>query len=188
MERKFCSACGCEFQPQDLTIWCRSCLRVYHARCWEKSGGCTTHGCPGRPALTPEREKEQFIRCPHCGEKISDFAVKCRYCRSLIRETGQPEKTLPQPPPAPVPTVLLLRSPRKDPILASLLNLIFPGAGYMYIGQPGKGFFWFLAAIGAWFFTRWGMLAVYFWVMYDAPRQAAALNREESLPVKNRSL
>lgn len=184
-ERKFCSACGCEFKPQDLTIWCRSCLRVYHARCWEKSGGCTTHGCPGKPALTVEREKEQYICCPCCGEKISSFAVKCRYCRSLIEKDSGSGRTVPPPP---APAVVVLRSPRKDPILASLLNLIFPGAGYMYIGQSGKGFFWFLIALAAWYFTRWGMLAVYFWVMYDAPRQAMALNREEKPIMKNKSL
>ena len=179
MERKFCSACGCKLESRDLAVWCRSCLRVYHARCWEKSGGCTTHGCPGKPVLTVDREKEQYMRCPCCGEKISSFAVKCRYCRSFIQEKTQP---------APPPAVLVLRSPRKDPILASLLNLIFPGAGYMYLGQSGKGFFWFLVALAAWYFTRWGMLAVYFWVMYDAPRQAAALNREENPAMKNRSL
>lgn len=179
MERNFCSACGWELQSRDLSVWCRSCLRVYHARCWEKTGGCTTHGCPGKPALAEDLEKEHFKKCPYCGEKIIAFAVKCRYCRTSLQEKDKP---------APSPVVVELRVPRKDPILACLLNLIFPGAGYMYIGQSGKGFFWFLVAIAAWYFTRWGMLAVYFWVMYDSTRQAVALNRAEAAAIRNRSL
>ncbi len=177
MKENFCSTCGGDFSPGDLSIRCRLCMHNFHARCWEKTGGCTTYGCAGKPELDRGEEDVPYKRCPYCGERIVGFAVKCRYCRTLLESplqlgTAQDKKND--------------RSAsefRKDPILTSLLNLIFPGAGYMYLGQFSKGLFWFLVAVAAWFFTRGlGLIAVYLWVMYDSARQAIAVNRGDDTP------
>ncbi len=173
MKENFCSTCGQYFKPNDLSIRCRLCMHNYHSHCWKKVGGCTTWGCAGKPAAGSENDEPAYKRCPFCGENVVDFAVMCRYCRSelITLESPSVEKMSEN-----------IRdkgdSFRKDPILTSLLNLIFPGAGYMYLGQFNKGIFWFLIAVAAWFFTRGlGLIAVYLWVMYDSSREAIKINR-----------
>ena len=134
MKENYCSACGQEFKPKELSIRCRMCMSNYHARCWEKTGGCTSWGCTGKPELGSDQEEVTYKRCPFCGEKIISFAVKCRYCRSsLLAPEDDKSKASRE----------VSSEFRKDPILTSLLNLIFPGAGYMYLGHFSKGFMWF---------------------------------------------
>jgi len=58
---------------------------------------------------------------------------------------------------------------RKDPILASLLNLLLVGTGHMYIGQLGKGILVLAMGIVFWM-VSFGILNVplVLWAMYDA--------------------
>ncbi|MGM0689766.1 MAG: RING finger protein [Bacillota bacterium] len=173
MKEKYCSTCGQDFKPGELSVRCRLCMRNYHAVCWEKTGGCTTWGCAGKPAIEDKDQKISYKRCPFCGEEIISFATKCRYCRSLLEPRESPAVEI-----LPRANRHASGTFRKDPILTSLLNLIFPGAGYMYLGLFSKGLLWFFIAIAAWFFTRGlGLIAVYLWVMYDSPRQAILMNR-----------
>lgn len=175
MKEKFCNACGREFKLGEATISCSLCMHNYHVSCWEKTGGCPTWGCPGRPVLTGEEQFALYMRCPHCDESIVKFAVRCPYCRGQLipDQSAKVKRSKEVRPPQ--------RRNRKDPILAALLNLIFPGAGYMYLGLFSKGLLWFLAAVAAWFFTRGlGLLAVYAWVIYDSSRLAVAMNRGEN--------
>ncbi len=171
MKEKYCSACGQDIKPGEMSVRCRLCMSNYHSACWEKSGGCSTDGCGGKPDFEKGDERLERKRCPNCGEKVVGFAVKCRYCRTVLdseavgmeASSERKEKT----------------RFRKDPILTCLLNLIFPGAGYMYLGLFNKGVIWFLVAVAAWFFTRGiGLIAVYAWVMYDSARQAVWINRD----------
>ncbi len=172
MKEKYCGTCGEDFSSGELSVRCRLCMRNYHASCWEKAGGCTTYGCAGKNELEKDK-KIKLKRCPECGEEIADFAVRCRYCRFSLIDGGEINAKMKGP----------LRkesgASRKDPILTCLLNLLFPGAGYMYLGQFNKGLFWFLIAVAAYVFLRpmGGPIAVYLWVMYDSARQAVAINR-----------
>ncbi len=173
MKENYCSTCGQEFKPGDLSIRCRLCMRNYHGSCWEKTGGCTTWACAGKPSVEDNDQEISYKRCKFCGEEIISFATKCRYCRSSLEEgTVIVEEASSKRSRGDSPGF------RKDPILSSLLNLIFPGAGYMYLGLFSKGLLWFFIAIVAWFFTRGlGLVAVYLWVMYDSPRQAIQMNK-----------
>ena len=68
MKESYCSACGKNFLKGELTIWCRLCLQLYHASCWEKAAGCTTPGCTGKPALKDDSKPVQYKKCIYCGK------------------------------------------------------------------------------------------------------------------------
>lgn len=165
-----------------MSVRCRLCLHNYHSRCWGKSGGCTTWGCAGKPVFEEKSQQPRYKRCPYCGEDILDFAIKCRYCRSALVQDNI------------TPKVNQLRVKkeaglRKDPILACLLNLVFPGAGYMYLGKMMQGLIWFLIAIASVFIARpLGPVIVYLWLMYDSTRQALRHNHAYYSTTKNKSL
>ncbi len=174
MKENYCSTCGEDLRPGDQSVRCSLCMRNYHTICWGKTGGCTTWGCAGRPSAENQQQSVSYKRCVFCGEEVVDFAVKCRYCRSVLDpaalEAAESRKNASREEGSGF---------RKDPILTGLLNLLFPGAGYMYLGEFNKGLFWFLIAVAAWFFTRGlGLIAVYLWVIYDSSRQAVILNRQ----------
>jgi TM2 domain-containing membrane protein YozV len=175
VKEKFCSSCGQDFNPGDLSISCRLCLQHYHARCWEKTGGCTTWGCRGKPAL--DDSEADFKKCPYCGEEILAFAVKCRYCRSFVKPAEQISTSSSNRVKF-TGRESFARS-RKDPILTFLLNLVFPGAGYMYLGKTMTGLIWFIIACIAWFIARpLGFAAIFFWILYDTTRQAVRYNAQ----------
>ena len=177
VKENYCSSCGREITRGELSVRCRLCLRNYHTRCWEQTRGCTTWGCAGKPAQGPPELK--YRRCPYCGEDILDFAVKCSYCRTQLVQETRPADAHPRK----------SDRPRKDPILTCLLNLVFPGAGYMYLGNITKGLLWFLITLAAVYFARLlGFLAAYLWIMYDSTRQAVEMNKTASGERKNRSL
>jgi len=68
---------------------------------------------------------------------------------------------------------------RKDPILASLLNLLLVGTGHMYVGQLGKGIL--ILALGIVLLTvSLGILNVplIVWAMYDAYSVAKKMDKK----------
>ena len=66
---------------------------------------------------------------------------------------------------------------RKDPILASLLNLLLVGTGYMYLGQLTKGILILALGIVFWM-VSFGILNIplILWAMYDVYRAAKKSN------------
>jgi len=67
---------------------------------------------------------------------------------------------------------------RKDPILASLLNLLLVGTGHMYVGQLGKGILLLVLGIVFWM-VSFGIanIPLVLWAMYDVYGTAKNLNR-----------
>ena len=170
MIEKFCSTCGRSFSVSDFSVRCRLCLHNYHAQCWEKAGGCTTFGCAASTS-TKDNPDLNYKKCLNCGEKVLSFAEKCRFCRfDFSNSLNKPHE------PGTKKRVVAMR---KDPVLTVLLNLFFPGAGYMYLGFFKKGLLWFLLVIVLFVFTRnlLAVSAVYLWLMYDSARQAVLFNR-----------
>ena len=67
---------------------------------------------------------------------------------------------------------------QKDPTLACLLNLIFPGVGHIYLGLVGKGIFVMaLAVLLGIFLYGIGYILVMIWAMFDAYNIAKKMNR-----------
>ena len=67
---------------------------------------------------------------------------------------------------------------RKDPILASLLNLLLVGTGHIYVGKLTKGILILAIGIMLWM-VSFGILNIplVLWAMYDAYSTAKKLNR-----------
>ena len=67
---------------------------------------------------------------------------------------------------------------QKDPILASLLNLLLVGTGHLYIGQLGKGILILALGIVFWVVSL-GILNIplVLWAMYDVYGAAKELNK-----------
>ncbi len=67
---------------------------------------------------------------------------------------------------------------RKDPILASLLNLLFVGTGHIYVGQLTKGILILALGIVFWMVSL-GLanIPLVIWAMYDVYGAAKKLNQ-----------
>lgn len=183
MKDSYCNACGQDLVKGDLSISCRFCLYNYHPACWAKVGGCITPGCQGRCRSKGyadfDAAKVNHMRCPGCGEKILDFAVRCRYCRTFLHNNHEQQASYNKK------KQNSARKKRKDPVLTFLLNLVFPGAGYIYLGKTLTGVIWCLIACAAYFIARpFGVVAILAWVLFDSTRQAVIMNNAQ----RNRSL
>ena len=67
---------------------------------------------------------------------------------------------------------------QKDPILASLLNLLLVGTGHMYVGQLVKGILVLTLGIVFWM-VSFGILNIplVLWAMYDVYSTAKKMNQ-----------
>ena len=65
---------------------------------------------------------------------------------------------------------------RKDPILASLLNLLLLGTGHIYLGQTGKGVLILAIGIVLGMFVWIAVVPLIIWAMYDAYKTAKKMN------------
>ena len=67
---------------------------------------------------------------------------------------------------------------RKDPILASLLNLLLVGTGHIYVGKLAKGILILALGILFWMIS-FGILNIplVLWAMYDVYTTAKNLNK-----------
>lgn len=124
--------------------------------------------------------------CPFCGEQIMQTAIRCRFCSSDLTAprqqqggivvTGPPTATA-QPSiviqnvqasqPSPVQPAFVPHQV-KNPGIAMLLSILFPGGGQFYNGHPGKGI---LILCTFWLIIPW------VWGVFDAYSCANRINR-----------
>ena len=74
--------------------------------------------------------------CQKCGEKNKENVKFCEHCgASLNGKTLSSQKTA------------VHNIEQKSPVVACLLNLVLLGAGFMYLGQVGRGFKYLIIAL-----------------------------------------
>ena len=119
----------------------------------------------------------QTIFCTKCGRALHGQTV-C-VCGHQVQAPAAPQPLYqPMPQPMPQPALQVVVQPgssRKEPWLAALLNLFFPGAGYWYLGHFGMGLTRFvvfcLLSI-----TLVGGFIYWIWIMKDCYRRAEQYN------------
>lgn len=166
---RFCDECGAAVAPKSATV--------------------ASVGSAAAPAPAPVNKA-----CPYCGEQVLAVARKCRYCGSDLSSTltSQPQQVTPHLPtdawsniavqgPALSPSQpsIVIQNVQsqagpppvrdhKNPGVALLLSIIFPGGGQFYNGHAGKGIIVLL--------TFWTILP-YIWSLFDAYSCAKRINR-----------
>lgn len=171
-----CTHCG---QPiADGAKFCVSCgTSASSAVAAAAAGyGAGTVTAPATPATKP---------CPFCGEQIMQAAVRCRFCNSNLTGSLSPApaggvvvqgpSSAGAPPQIVIQNVQTQQSPPafvpreiKNPGLAMLLSIIFPGGGQFYNGHAGKGI---LILCTCWLILPW------IWGIFDAYSCAKRINR-----------
>jgi hypothetical protein len=74
-----CLKCGGPFVLAEEVIRCERCNGVLHRKCWEEQNGCSSDGC-----------RNDFKKCPQCGNSIQKNALKCRFCNTFLDESVKP--------------------------------------------------------------------------------------------------
>jgi len=174
----FCENCG--VKNDDVAVVCSGCGKSLGATTSVAAPATTSAGQDITPATKA---------CPYCGEQILAAAVRCKHCQASLTtpvplgiaggvsvqgpqfqgSTTQPTIVIQnvQTQQAPPPPVYHQIREIKNPTVALLCSVVFPGGGQFYNGHVGKGILVLC--------TFWLWLP-YFWSLYDAYTCAKRIN------------
>lgn len=177
-----CANCISYFAEGEKVVYCQLCNSIYHHECWENNQGCITSGCQGQPVtgfaeVQQKKEiEENQVTAESDGneneiEGVFQEESNVTNGKSFAGEFIEPDEKK---------TDIKPEKRYKEPVLACLLNLLLLGAGYMYLGQVGKGFLWlFIGFVTALITLGIGGFVVLAWVMYDSYQLADKMNKGE---------
>lgn len=137
---------------------------------------------PGQTTVAPSAPTTK--PCPYCGEQIMQAAIRCRFCSSDLTAPrqqqggivvtgppttgGQPSIVIQNVQAASPTQPAFAAQQYKNPGIAMLLSIVFPGGGQFYNGHPGKGI---LILCTFWLVIPW------IWGIFDAYSCANRINR-----------
>ena len=115
-----CPYCQTNIKNKDEATFCKACGTGHHKDCWKENGGCAVYGCEENPTFsksatvdifTPEQSTVNDLaedqidvgnmsvsdlknlltkECIHCGVKIEQNSVYCRFCG---KSQNEPKET-----------------------------------------------------------------------------------------------
>ena len=130
--------------------------------------------------IEEEAEDAALKKCPNCGTELKFEGKFCPNCGANLESTNLPQTTAETKVTESQQTV----TTNKNPIVAAILSLIFPGIGQLYLGQNNKGgLFIVLAAVSIVLIILLIGLILYvlfwLWSILDAYSSAEKLNKGE---------
>ena len=156
------------------------------------SGGASfCSGCGGAIALATAPQGTTLAApgtttkaCPFCAEQIMQTVIRCRFCNSDLTTRPQhggivvngpssgggtqPSIVIQNVQSAPPAQPQFVPREIKNPGVAMLLSILFPGGGQFYNGHAGKGI---LILCTCWLILPW------IWGIFDAYSCAGRINR-----------
>ena len=130
--------------------------------------------------IEEKAEDSALKECPNCGTELKYGGKFCPNCGANLESASLPQTTVENK----VTVNQQAVTTKKNPIVAAILSLIFPGIGQLYIGQNNKGgLFLVLAAVSIvlMLLLIGFILYVLFWLwaIFDAYTSAEKLNNGE---------
>lgn len=156
---KICPNCGKE--NKDTSKFCENCGQKFEEM------NNNSRNTEENTTYNTNTNKRPTQFCKYCGEKIDAEAEICPKCGVRLKNPVS----------------------EKNPAIALILSLIFPGIGQLYNGQNHKCLMLIIGAIISAILTViiiGGLLYFIIWIygMYDAYKSAQALNNGELLEDK----
>jgi TM2 domain-containing membrane protein YozV len=174
-QAKFCKNCGAslENETRNDNDW----LKCAHCGCeLNAEQFCPDCGKPTGIKVCPKCMKKSVNEnyCPTCGYRLNPNVKTCQSCGSAMDVNAQ------------VCASCGAAVVQKNPILALVLSLLFPGLGQLYNGQNRKGITLIIAYVVFLILSLiliGIILAILIWLygMYDAFTSAKALNNGETV-------
>ena len=130
--------------------------------------------------IEEKAEVSALKSCPNCGTELKYGGKFCPNCGANLESISVPQTNVENK----VTVNQQAVTTKKNPIVAAILSLIFPGIGQLYIGQNNKGgLFLVLAAVSIvlMLLLIGFILYVLFWLwaIFDAYTSAEKLNNGE---------
>ena len=131
--------------------------------------------------IEEKAEDSALNKCPNCGTELKYDGKFCPNCGANLESISSAPQTKAE---AMVTRNQTVATTKKNPFVAAILSIIFPGIGQFYIGQNKKGgYFIAIAAVSIVLMVLFIGFIFYvlfwLWSIFDAYASAEKLNKGE---------